>query len=331
MIMDNKELLEELSRRIRTGEISRAEVMNQFGPSPVTPQIIRVFYILGAVMVLVGIYFYIYQIWDDIGSFRRISLTLGVGLVMAFIGSILLKQKPETGIGSILHCIAGILIPGGALIAVDELIIDPAGFDFEFYHTLLIYSMTLGVIFVSYLCLMWVHKRAAVLTFFALANATVSAYFFLETIIYHYRYNYDQDDLRCYMIAAIGASYLLLAHAFRDAWNKGLVMVLRFLGITGCLSALFYLVVDSTSSSFDLLSLFYFLVLFAGFFLSVYMRSRIILFMSTLFFIAHMVHISFSYFDHSHGFSIILVILGFVCIGIGYAAISINKKYIKDE
>ena len=123
---------------------------------------------------------------------------------------------------------------------------------------------------------------------------------------------------------AIGASYLLLAHAFRSGWNKHLIGALYFFGITGFLGATFSQVFDSVPWQ-----LLYFLIVLGGLFLSVYMRSRSILVMSTLFLIAHVSYITSEYFADSLGWPISLVILGFVFIGLGYASVTINKKYIK--
>jgi hypothetical protein len=51
--------------------------------------------------------------------------------------------------------------------------------------------------------------------------------------------------------------------------------------------------------------------------------------MSTGFLIAHVTFITGEYFADSMGWPISLVILGLVFIGLGYASITINKKFIK--
>ncbi len=324
--MNKEELLQELSIKISKGEISREEIATRFSFAPTaktatinekakisTPfSVTKILYILGAVIVVIGISIFISQIWYGIGSFGRMAVTLGLGLLIAAIGSMLLKSKPDESIGTVFHFIGGILIPGGAVITLSELNIDFV----SLWHIAIIF----GVIFAFYLLLNSVHKKPT-LTFFAIANGTAFVYLLVEAIISGSFYGYD--DLHTHLIMIIGASYLLLAHAFRDGWNKKLVGVLCFFGITGFLGATFSQVVDSVPWQ-----ILYFIIVAGGFALSAYMKRRSILVISTLFLIAHVSYITGEYFSDSLGWSISLVLLGFIFIGLGYISVNINKKYI---
>lgn len=324
--MNKEELLQELSVKISTGEISREEVSSRFGAA-LTGQgevktenmehstafsTTKMLYILGAAIVVVGIVAFVSQIWDDIGSFGRITVTLGFGFLMAAIGSVLLKSKPDEYIGTIFHGIGGILIPGGAMVTLSELRVDSV--------SLWPVAITFGIIFAFYLVLNSVHKNP-ILTFFAIANGTVFAYLLVEAIIDGPFYRHE--DLYAYLTMVIGISYLLLAHAFRDGWNEKLIGVLYFFGITGFLGAAFSQIFDSVSWQ-----MLYGILVTGCLALSVYMRSRSILVMSTLFLIAYISYITGEYFADSIGWPISLVMLGFVFIGLGYASVTINKKYI---
>ena len=324
--MNKEELLQELSAKISVGEISREEVISRLNFASTTQQeneentkkfshfsVTKMLYVLGAAIVIIGIVIFVGQIWDDIGSFGRISVTLGLGLLFAAIGSVLLKQKPEDNIGLIFHFIGGMLIPSGAVVTLSELDVD--------FVSLWPVTITFGVISAFYLLLNAVHKHA-ILTFFAIANGTAFIYLLVEAIVDGPFYKHE--DLYAYLTMVIGASYLLLAHAFRDGWNKVLIGTLYFFGATGFLGAAFSQVFDSVPWQ-----LFYFLIVLCGLFLSVYMRSRSILVMSTLFLIAHVSYITGEYFADSLGWPISLVLLGFAFIGLGYASITINKRYIK--
>ena len=325
--MNKEELLQELSAKISTGEISRKEVVRRLNLGPTTQQmsdertkrfshfsVTKILYVLGATIVIIGIVFFIAEIWNDIGSFGRIMVTLGLGILIAAIGSLLLKQKPEDNIGSIFHFIGGMLIPGGAVITLSELA-EPGVYFVSSWPI----AITFGVIFVFYLLLNAIHKHP-LLTFFAIANGTAFIYLYVEAMFKGYKH----EDLYAYLTMVIGASYLLLSHAFRDGWNKKLIGALCFFGITGFLGATFSQVFDSVPWQ-----LFYFIIVLGGFFLSIYMRSRSILVITTLFLVCHVSYITSEYFADSIGWPISLVILGFVFIGLGYASVSINKKYIK--
>lgn len=325
--MNKEELLQELSAKISTGEISREEIASRLNFAAPTAQqvedeetkkshfsVTKMLYVLGAAIVIVGIVIFVAQIWDDIGSFGRIAVTLGLGLLIAAIGSMLLKQKPEDNIGPIFHFIGGMLIPGGAVVTLSELSIDS---DWTI-------AITFAGIFAFYLFLNALHKHA-ILTFFAIANGTATIYLILNVIVGGpFKGWFGIKDIYQYLTMAIGASYLLLAYAFRGGWNKHLIGALYFFGSTGFLGATFSQVFDSVPWQ-----LLYFLIVIGGLFLSVYMKSRSILVMSTLFLLAHVSYITSEYFADSLGWPISLVILGFVFIGLGYASVIINKRYIK--
>lgn len=326
--MNKEELLQEISNKISTGEISREEAISRFGFAP-TPQtaitaessksstpfsVTKMLYVLGAAIVVIGIVIFVHQIWYDIGSFGRILVTLGLGFLITAIGSMLLKNKPEDTIGTVFHFMGGMLIPGGAVVTLSELNLD--GSDWTI-------AITFGVIFAFYLLLNSIHKNA-ILTFFAIANATATVYLVLNAVVGDpFEGWFGIKDIYQYTTMAMGASYLLLAHAFRDGWNKKLIGVLCFFGITGFLGAAFSQVFDSVPWQ-----MLYFIIVIGGLALSVYMRSRSVLAMSTLFLIAHVSYITSEYFANSLGWPISLVILGFVFIGLGYISININKKYI---
>lgn len=326
--MNKEELLQELSAKISGGEISREEVVSKLNFVAPTAQqtdneetkksyfsVIKMLYVLGAAIITIGIVIFVYQVWDDIGSFGRIAVTLGLGLLIAAIGSMLLKQKPEDNIGSIFHFIGGMLIPGGAVVTLSELSVDS---DWAI-------AITFAGIFAFYLVLNALRKHA-VLTFFAIANGTATVYLIINAIVGGpFKGWLGIKDIYQYLTMAIGASYLLLAYAFRGGWNKHLIGALYFFGSAGFLGAAFSQVFNSVPWQ-----LLYFLIVTGGLFLSVYMKSRSILVMSTLFLLAHVSYITSEYFANSLGWPILLVILGFVFIGLGYASVALDKRYIKN-
>lgn len=324
--MNKEELLQEISNKISTGEISREEVINRFSFAPTiqveeenakisTPfSVTKMLYVLGAAIVVIGIIIFVNQIWEDIGSFGRISVTLGLGFVITAVGSMLLKNKPEENLGTVFHFIGGMLIPGGAVVTISELSLESADWAV---------AITFIAIFAFYLLLNTVNKNA-VLTFFAIANGTATVYLVLNAVVGGPSEGwFGIKDIYQYTTMVIGVSYLLLAHAFSDGWNNKLIGALYLFGITGFLGATFSQVFDSIPWQ-----MFYFLIVIGCLSLSVYMKSRSILVMSTLFLIAHVSYITSEYFANSLGWPISLVILGFVFIGLGYVSISINKKYI---
>lgn len=316
--MNKEEILQILSEKVATGEISWGELMSRLPSQGSTlPEksrtfnLTKIFYVLGALVALLGIIFFIVRIWNDLGSGGRIIVTLGLGLILAGLGSSFLKTKPASWLGQIFHALAGFLIPGGALVTLNEI----GG-----SNSLWPVTITIGVIFFFYLLLNSYHRNE-VLTFFTVANGTAFIYLLVESMIDGPAYRHE--DTYAYLTMIIGLSYFLLAHSFRGGWNKHLVGVFNFLGAAGFFGAAFTRVFDS-----EPWRLLFFLLTVGGLTLAVYIKSRVVLAVSVLFLIAHFIYITNEYFADSIGWPILLVILGFLFIGLGYISIAINKKYI---
>jgi hypothetical protein len=269
-------------------------------------------YFLGAAIVVVGIIIFVNQIWDDIGSVGRIVVTLGLGLFFTVLGSILFKTKPEDKIGPVFFAIGGLLVPGGAMVTLYEL---GSGQNPSWPV-----AITFGIVFLFYLLLNLAHKHA-VLTLFSIANGTAFVYLLVKAIIGS---SYYIDwDIYAYLTMMVGVSYILLAQSFKNGWNDKLVGILYFFGTFGFFGAAFSQVFDST-----IWQMFYFLLVVGGLYLSVYIKNRNVLIISTLFLVAHVSYITSEYFANSLGWPISLIILGLLFIGLGYVSININKKYI---
>ncbi len=312
--------------KVKTGEISQQELIDRFdinhrnesSTEPTQKSIVsnlsttKMLYVLGALIVVIGIIIFFYQIWEDIGSPIRIFTTLGLGFIITALGSILIKSKPQESIGLVFHFMGGMLIPGGALVMLSELNI--------VQDTAWPIAITFGVISLFYILINYVHKNF-VLTLFTIANMTTFAYFTVAAILDGSYYS--NDTIYQYFFMIIGVSYLLLAHTFRSGWNTKIVGLLCFFGSIALFGAGFIRVMDS-----ETWHILYFVLIFCGFYLSIFIKSHAVLTMSTIFLIFHMSYITGEYFADSIGWPVSLVVLGLVFIGLGYISINISKKYI---
>jgi hypothetical protein len=328
--MNKQELLREISTRVDSGEISREEVASVVGVSQMNTNpdsdeankkylkhfsMTKMLYVLGAAIVVIGVVIFAAQIWDDIGAFGRILITLGFGLLFTASGVVLSRTKPGDVIGSVFYAIGGLLIPGGSMVTLYEV------FSFDL-ASLWPVVFTFGGIFLFYL-LLNLTLRNIVLTLFSVFNGTAFVYFLVSAMLEGALYRHG--DIYAYLTMVVGLAYMLLAYSFKDGWNRKLSGVLYFLGSVGFLGAGFSRVFES-----ELWQMFYFLLVIGGLFLSAHIRNRGVLVASTLFLIAHVSYITSEYFADSLGWPISLIILGFVFIGLGYISITINKKYIKE-
>lgn len=321
--MKKEDLLQELSDKVSSGEITRDEVMRRLKSSAAGKglnmdltqmSVTKMLYALGAVVVLVGIIFLVYQVWEDIGSVGRIAITLGLGILLTAMGSVLLKgpEKEKKDIGLVFHAMGGVLIPGGTMVSLYEMY--PVSL--EAWPV----AIAFGIITLFYVMLN-LTQRNVILSFYTIGNATAFLYLLVEALIDGQ--SYRLPDIYTYLTMVIGLMYLLLSYSFRRSWNSPLCGLLNFFGISAFLGATFSKVFDSVAWEMA-----YFLVIIGALLLAVQTKSRSILAVSTLFLIAHFSYITSQYFADSLGWPVCLIILGFVFIGLGYASITINKKYI---
>jgi len=323
--MNKEEVLRILAEKMTSGEISREEVLALSGQSSTLTEkgrashfsLTKIFYVLGAIVALLGIVFFVWQIWTDLGAGGRVIITLGLGVVLAATGSVLLKTKAESKLGEVFHTLAGLLIPGGAIVTLNEII------GLENLDSLWPVAIVFGVIFLFYLLLNAYHRRE-ILTFFTIANGTAFIYLLVGSIIDNPAYERFYEDIYAYLTMAIGLSYLLLAQSFRNGWNRNLADLFNFIGAVGFFAAAFTRVDNS-----GLWQAFFFLLAIGGLALAVQLKSRGVLAASVLFLIVHFIYITREYFADSVSWPILLIVLGFIFIGLGYLSIMLNRKYIQ--
>lgn len=327
--MEKQELLNHLTQQLQNGSIRPNEIrqiLDRYQPLPAaTPShhaddnayqpFTKIFYVIGAVMIILGIAIFNSHIWSQLNSAMRILLTLGLGILFAGTGSFFLIKNIGGKLGAIFHLIGGFLIPYGAIITLLVM----------YAHTPAPGSWSLvvayGLIFAVYLALAIYHQEY-VIELFTLINGTafivslIGAIMGLSILEHPHIFNH--------IIMVISAGYLGLATYFRHKWNTKLCGLLFFLGSFGFLFAAFYQIYYSTFW----LWAFVFLTV-GGVVFAVYLKSRSMLVLSTLFLILYMTYITYHYFTHSIGWPVTLLILGIITLGLGYLSIQLNKRYIK--
>jgi hypothetical protein len=328
-MMTNEELLAELRSRLDSGELSAAAVQalmpedvdtefdladgglpyqRIFSPSF---SVTRLLYIVGGIFITLGVLYLVSQLWNDLSSFNRIFITLGLGLVFAGVGSRFMMSEPERDLGNLFHAIGGFLIPGGALVTLDEL---TSGIDSIWPVTL-----TVGMVFVFYVLLVLYHHRV-ILNFFAFATGTALIYLLMEAMVPS-----ADGDLYAYLTMMIGVSYLIYAHVYQRGWNDRLIPLLLFFGALGFYTAAFSQIFDTIFMEL----LFPFLAFGGSVIALVVLKSRIVLLLSTLAVIGYIIYFTAEYFADSIGWPVTLILLGFIIIGLGYFSISLNRKYLR--
>ena len=324
--MNKDDLLTELANQISSGAIDASEVRQLLGddvesdqPIHATPAqpgvsanlVTRLLFIIGAVFITLGVIYLVSQIWNDLSTVMRIAITLGLGIVFAGTGSWFLGKDPEADLGSVFHAIGGFMVPGGALITLNEMDVDTSS---SWPVTL-----TIAMVFAFYLLLAWHHRRV-VLSFFCLANGTALAYLLTDSLLP----NID-GMVYDYLTMCIGGSYIIFAQLFRTDWNARLAPLLLFFGPIGFYGAAFSQIFEGV-----FMEMLFPILAFGGMALAVaVLRSRLALSISTFATIAYIIYFTAEYFADSIGWPVALILLGFTIIGIGYFSIRLNRKYLR--
>jgi len=333
MTLTNDQLLDELNRRVQDGELDRNQVQLLLDSIPgqdresasvagspdqdnglraAFPEfsLTRLLYVIGGLLVVLGIIYFMSQLWGDMSAALRILITLGAGLVFAGAGSLFLIQEPEKDLGNVFHAIGGCLIPGGALVTLDEMVSN--------VNTTGPVAITVGLVFLFYLALVIYHRRVVV-NFFAFATGTAFVYLLSDSLMPSIG-----PDYYSYLTMMIGISYVIYGVAFTGGWNDRLIPLLYFFGPLG-----FYGAAYSRIANTQLMELLYPFLAFGGLALSVVvLKSRIALTISTLAVISYVVYLTREYFADSIGWPVALIILGFIVIGLGYLSVNLNRRYL---
>lgn len=324
--MNSNLLLTQLQEALEKGDVKKSDIQRLLtnaageGKSAMTSSTITtLLYALGGLVVATGLVIFISQIWEDIGSLGRILVTLGVGLSCMFAGSVVFVQnvykENSFMLGSILHTLGCMLVPGGIFVLLYEQGIEPSSWAVALIFALL--ATLYGMLMLA--------QRQVILTLATLVFATVTSYAVLYAALEDVdTYNTALEDMWMYLTMVWGASYVMLGKQFEGTWNALLVRALYFFGIVGFLGAAFSQVVDG-----GVWEVLYIPLLAGSIFVAIYIRSTSVLMVSTGFLVAYIAYITGQYFADSIGWPLALVFIGLVLMGCGYASVVVNKKYIQ--
>src|SRR5690606_11031226 len=105
------------AHHISADEIDAALVKNNADTSAKqTTLMVKLFYYIGSVFVFSGIGLFVSMSWDDIGSFSRVLLTLGPGLICFVLGCLSTAEERHAEASLPLWLIAALLQPTGLFV-----------------------------------------------------------------------------------------------------------------------------------------------------------------------------------------------------------------------
>lgn len=324
--MNKQELLQELSSRFASGELTRSEVLDAIGPeesepttgkSKVAATLSMILYYIGGGVVFLGMIFLIAQEWNHFGTGMKIFVTLGSGIAAFIVGVLLTGQERLGAAGPAFFLIAALLLPLGLLVTYDE-----AGIDVD---RLTIQIQVGGMLFATYL------------TAYALmrGNVLLSFSFIFGTWLFFALTNYmisgapmiDEWSFVSYRILFVGVAFMLLGYSFVGTEREPLTGWLYVFGVVGFLGAGLALGEWKPNQNVFWEAVYPGLV-FGVIFLSTYLKSRIFLIFGSIALGAYLTKITAEYFSDSLGWAFSLVLVGFLLMGVAYLAVRVNRSHI---
>ena len=281
----------------------RTEVRGSVEPS--ASLLGRILGYLGGIFIFAGLSIFTALNWDVMNTAARIIITLGSGLTVFVMALVASGDERYARVKTPLYLIAAALQPVGILVAIDEF---SSGGDWH-YAVLL----TAAIMVFQQAVVFW-QKRDTTLLFTSLLFAL---WFFAVAL--------DLLDVDEEIIALIlGFSTVSLCIGLERTPNRGMNPFWYLFGSVSFFYGLFELVEHTA------VELVFLAIACGGVFLSTWVRSRTLLFVSTVTILAYIGYFTSEHFQDSLGWPLVLIILGLVFIALSSVAMRINKRYISN-
>ncbi|MDH3622106.1 MAG: hypothetical protein OER91_14500 [Gammaproteobacteria bacterium] len=324
--MNKQELLQELSSRLASGELTRSEVLEAIdaeqsrpapGKSKAAAALSTVLYYIGGGVVFLGMIFLIAQEWDRFGSGMRIFVTLGSGIAAFVMGVLFNGQERLGAAGPAFFLVAALLLPLGLLVTYDE-----AGIDVD---RITIQMQIAGILFAAYFGAYAAMRNNVLLAFSFIFGTWL--FFAVTDYMISGAPMIDDWSFINYRILFTGLTFMLLGYSFVGTEREPLTGWLYVFGVFGFLGAGFALGEWKPNQNVFWEAVYPGLV-FGIIFLSTYLKSRIFLIFGSIALGAYLTKITAEYFSDSLGWAFSLVLVGFFLMGVAYLAVRVNRKHI---
>jgi uncharacterized membrane protein len=276
----------------------------------------HIFYSIGAIIAVVGVGILVAQNWKEIGFAGRFAVTIGISFV-TYVAGFVIRNQEQKSLSQIMFTISAALAPLGSYVLLEQ-----AGMDFT-WMAQFVTAIILAVIFGTAL---FISKR----NILVLITIGFISWAYYSIIMKVFGFDREVVDFLKLATMLLGASYILIGYGYQSLLGsnelqdakegKSVRSVLYGLGTLGILGAGIFV-----GEMFDLILI---ALIFGAFYGSVYLKSRLMLILGAIFLMLHMIKLTAEYFVDSVGWSVALIGVGFLVIGIGYVTFYLNKKFI---
>lgn len=323
--MNKQQLLAEISRLSSEGIVSRSDVLHALGSASKADRslykqasVADVLYFIGGAIVVIGISVFLWQNWDALNPFARITSTLGSGLAAYVIGMLFGRESKLDTLSQAFFLISAAVIPTGLYVTFHEIGYQTGTSGF---HTVISAAMLL-----MYLASFILSRRTIFLIFTIIFASWF--YFALTSFIVGDNPMFGEKFVE-YRVLLLGLSYMLLGYHWSKTDKSELTGALYGFGSIAFLGAALALGGWSPSQNVFWELVFPGLV-FLMILLSVDLKSKTFLIFGSIFLMIYILKITSEYFTNSLGWPLALIIAGLALIAVGYLSFHINQKYIKN-
>ncbi len=324
--MLKEEVLSVVSQAAKENIVTLAEIESTYingidkdAIDPITHKklsIADVLYLVGGLIVVVGIAVLVGENWAKLGPVLRVLVTLGASVV-TFIAGYLISKKIDLVVWSVaFYLIASIIMPLGFYTLLELL-----GF---INNPLWLETLIAGLAFAVNAIVFFKFRNSVHLIF----SFLFGIWFYYSVIQYFYgQYSFDADVMS-YITIVLGIALMSLGVS---------VSISKFKKISGLVftTATFMILVSCfVLQGFGSDARFFWegiypVICFVLIFLSSELKSKAVLVVSTLMLMVYIMKITGEYFAESLGWPLALVFAGLLLMGVGYMAYYLNKRQLQ--
>jgi hypothetical protein len=306
-----RQAIEQILEIARQHDLAPAEIAAAFketdeSSAPTTNILGRILGYLGGTFIFSGLSIFIALNWDDMNAAGRIIVTLGSGIAVFIMALVASGDERYNKVRTPLFLVAAALQPVGILVALDEL-----SNLADWHHTAMLAAAVMAV---QQFAVFW-QKRDTTLLFTFL-------FFTLWFIAVTLDLFKVDDGFNALILGVFTMSFCI---GLERTTYKGMNPFWYLYGS----SAFFYGFFDLVQNS--IVELLFLGAACGGVFLSTWLRSRTLLFTSTVAILAYISYFTSEHFQESLGWPLVLIMLGLIFIGLSTIAIRINKRYISNS
>ncbi len=275
----------------------------------------NILYVLGGVVLGLGLLTFVWQVWEVIGSAGRILVTLGAGSGLLAAG-VLYSQSGARIVAAVFLSLGAVLFGGGGIVLLYEV-----GMLYQLPVTVwyaVVASLFIGLTFTL---------RSVVAGFFAMFYTVVTLYATWFVVLSSISLTLSQRGTSLeWLTISIGFGLLVLAYRIQHTFMSGLIGIVGFFGLNMIL-----LPIAAKMFSSGVWQVVFFLANLGVIALATYLTRTWLLAIGMLYMFFFITYITAEYFADSLGWPLSLILLGVVLMGLGYGSVSIHKRYIKGE